>query len=159
MSRFYLSFLAVFLVFLSVASAATIEIKVGDGGLKFNPANNTVNKGDTILFTWVGTTNHSVIRSDAPAGSCMPATDLKGGANATISGPKMTGNTSFVIDGQDQTIWYYCGVGQHCPSGMWGVLKLAGGSDTTTKASSANRISGGLSLGILMVVGAATFLF
>ncbi|KAF0471945.1 Cupredoxin [Gigaspora margarita] len=157
MSRFYLSFLAVFLVCLSVVSAATIEIKVGEGGLKFVDANHTVNKGDMILFTWVGTVNHSVMRSDAPAGSCMPATNLKGGANATISGPKMTGNASFVIDGLDQTIWYYCGVGQHCQNGMWGVLKLAGGSDT--KASSANRISGGLSLGILMVVGAATFLF
>ncbi|CAG8730937.1 16266_t:CDS:2, partial [Gigaspora margarita] len=141
MSRFYLSFLAVFLVCLSVVSAATIEIKVGEGGLKFVEANHTVNKGNV---------NHSVIRSDAPAGSCMPATNLKGGANATISGPKMTGNASFVIDGLDQTIWYYCGVGQHCKNGMWGVLKLAGGSDT--KASSANRISGGLSLGILMVV-------
>ncbi|RIB12966.1 hypothetical protein C2G38_1773136 [Gigaspora rosea] len=153
MSRFYLSCLAVFLVFLSVASAATVTIKVGDGGLKFNPQNATVNKGDTVFFDWVGTVNHSVIRSDAPAGSCMPATDLK-----AISTAKMTGNATFVIDGQDPTIWFYCGVGQHCQNGMWGVLKMASGSETT-KASSANRISGGLSLGILMVVGVATFLF
>ncbi|CAG8669712.1 19711_t:CDS:2, partial [Dentiscutata erythropus] len=130
MARFYLSLLAVFLVFLTVVSADIIDIQVGQGGLTFTPQNVTAKMGDSLLFIWQnGTTMHSVIRSDAPAGSCIQATDLKSG-NA----------------------------GNHCKSGMWGVITVEGANGTTSsKTSSGNRISGGVSLGIIMVVGAAAF--
>ncbi|CAG8719198.1 28738_t:CDS:2 [Racocetra persica] len=155
MSRFNLSCLVVFLVFISVVSAVTMNVTVGGsaGELTFTPQNITASKGDVIQFVWAGG-QHSVILSDA-AGACTPSTKVQG--NATISTAKTNGTATYTMDGSAPKVWYYCGVNMHCAKGMWGIITLAGTDET--KASSANRISGGVSFGILMVIGAAAFLF
>ncbi|CAG8513914.1 16749_t:CDS:2, partial [Gigaspora margarita] len=115
-----LSFLALFLVILSIVSAATINVTVGGDSLTFKPQNLTVNKDDVVQFNWAGG-QHSIIRSDGPASSCTP----KNG-NASISEAKTSGMVTFKMDGSDSRVWYYCGVGNHCKMGMWGVIALAG---------------------------------
>ncbi|CAG8699022.1 1504_t:CDS:2, partial [Dentiscutata heterogama] len=107
-----LSFLALFLIILSIVSAETINVAVGGDSLTFSPQNITVNKGDT--------------------GSCTPSTSLKSG-NATISDARTSGMVIFTIDGSDSKIWYYCGVGNHCKMGMWGMISLAGSDSSGTK--------------------------
>ncbi|CAG8795118.1 19720_t:CDS:2 [Cetraspora pellucida] len=156
MPRFNLLCFAVFLVFLSVASAVTMNVTVGgpNGELTFSPANFTANVGDTINFVWAGG-QHSVMLADS-VGSCTPSTKIQGG-----SATKSSGSVTYVIDGKNPKIWYYCGVGMHCAKGMFGTISVTGATSAgnTTTQSSANRISGGVSLGVLMVAGAAAFLF
>jgi len=41
------------------AKAATIQVQVGQGGLKFTPANVMIQVGDTVQWNWVGATLHS----------------------------------------------------------------------------------------------------
>ncbi|CAG8443508.1 11296_t:CDS:2 [Dentiscutata erythropus] len=142
-----LSFLALFLVILSIVSAETINVAVGGDSLIFSPQNITVNKGDMVQFNWTGG-QHSIIRSDGQ-GSCTPSTSLKSG-NATISDARTSGMVIFTIDGSDSKIWYYCGVGNHCKMGMWGVITLAGSDNSGTKAntSSTSAKSSSTRLGI-----------
>ncbi|RIB21442.1 hypothetical protein C2G38_2140667 [Gigaspora rosea] len=145
-----LSFLALFLVILSIASAATINVTVGGDSLTFNPQNLTVNKGDVVQFNWAGG-QHSIIRSDGPAGSCTPKN-----SNTSISEAKTNGMVTFKMDGSDSRIWYYCGVGNHCKMGMWGVIALAGSDNSGTKAAKSSSTSIGISgviIGIIVSSG------
>jgi plastocyanin len=41
------------------AKAATVQVQVGAGGLKFTPANVMIQVGDTVQWTWVGAQLHS----------------------------------------------------------------------------------------------------
>ena len=46
------------------SKAATIQVQVGAGGLKFTPQDVTIQVGDTVQWTWVGSTHSST--SGAP---------------------------------------------------------------------------------------------
>lgn len=47
------------LVSLVHTQAATIQVQVGAGGLKFTPQNVTINVGDTVQWNWAGDTHSS----------------------------------------------------------------------------------------------------
>ncbi|CAG8672703.1 4211_t:CDS:2, partial [Cetraspora pellucida] len=131
----------------SIASAVTVNVTVGGGALTFNPQNISVNKNDVIQFNWASG-NHSIIRSDALA-MCTPST--KGG-NAIISEAKTSGMTTFIVDGSDSNIWYYCGVNSHCRMGMWGMIILKGTGTNNNPANPSSNDSSSSSQGISGVI-------
>ncbi|CAG8621173.1 20809_t:CDS:2 [Cetraspora pellucida] len=130
MARLLLALLLV--SFSALISATVYPIMVGQGGNFFVPANVTGLKvGDMINFTWVAGT-HSVVLSDAPAGTCVQSQSIP---NALFQTP--TNQTGFskmfnITETTPQTVWYFCSVGTHCQNGMFGTLKLESASNSTT---------------------------
>ncbi|KAI5456942.1 Cupredoxin [Mariannaea sp. PMI_226] len=105
------------------ASAETIKVEVGKGGLQFSPNSIKAAKGDTVEFHFDGA--HSVV-SGPFASPCTPAS-----SGGFFSGPLPKGdNNVFSVDiNSTDPIWFYCGVPGHCQAGMVGVINQ--GSDKT----------------------------
>jgi len=106
-------------VLLSCASAATIDIDVGEHSLSFSPNSTTAAKGDTVVFHFYPG-KHSVAESsfDSP---CAPlANGFYSGYLDSNSGES---ETTFVVTVNDTNpIWFYCSQGNHCQNGMVGVI-------------------------------------
>ncbi|CAG8669727.1 19712_t:CDS:2 [Dentiscutata erythropus] len=101
---------------------------VGGSGLTFTPQNTTAAPGDTITFMWAGTTPHSVIQSDAPAGNCNKSATL---APYYPVNSVAGFNVTYTVNATPPVIWYFCGVPGHCQGGMWGTIKLATATNGT----------------------------
>lgn len=135
---------------LSVAGFAAAQqthiIKVGDGGLAFNPSSLTAPVGDTVQFQFVAK-NHSVTQStfDNPCVFKDQGVDsgfLKVDANATE-----IPSWSFQIDSTD-ALWFFCAQivngTSHCQNGMVFALNpTAEKSFDTYKAKAMNNAAEG----------------
>ncbi|KAJ3078804.1 hypothetical protein HK102_004228 [Quaeritorhiza haematococci] len=97
------------------ADAPKVTIKVGEGGLKFEPAELTVPPGTWIEWDFVAG-NHNV-KQVSNATSCEP---IPNGFASQNFGP---GN-KFVqqMPSTAQRVWFVCTVGQHCQQGMRGLI-------------------------------------
>jgi len=135
------------LTLLSLATAVlseTIDVKVGDGGLIFEPNSITAQIGDSVRFQFYsGTGSHSVALSafDTP---CQPAEN--GFYSGIIQGNREGDHTFTINITSTSPQWYYCSVGSHCPSGMVGVINPPAaspsneGQDITAYASAAQGV-------------------
>ncbi|RBR14128.1 uncharacterized protein FIESC28_07885 [Fusarium coffeatum] len=104
----------------SVVSAANHVVKVGDGGLTFEPAETTAKMGDTVEFRFYKGT-HNVAQSGFGS-PCSPINstaffsgtwDVKEGVSDKVFTLNVT---------SEDPIWYYCAVGAHCQNGMVGAI-------------------------------------
>ncbi|KAI9155756.1 putative GPI-anchored cupredoxin [Paramyrothecium foliicola] len=114
--------------FLSAAFAQNIHvIKVGDGGLNFNPAETRAAIGDVVEFQFVSGT-HSVAKGIF-ANPCQPfnsSSFFSGHINSESEKSQV-----FTIRVEDEEpIWYYCATGPHCKLGMAGVINAPSGVET-----------------------------
>ncbi|KAK7402776.1 hypothetical protein QQX98_011485 [Neonectria punicea] len=106
-------------------------VKVGDGGLTFDPEELTASVGDVVEFHFYPQA-HSVAQSsfDAP---CEPlnTTSFFSGPVAVSSG---VSDTVFSVTIEnDQPIWYYCATAKHCQGGMVGVINAPSSTSRTLK--------------------------
>jgi plastocyanin len=98
----------------SLASAATVKVLVGSGGLKFVPNDIKAAVGDSIEFQF-GATLHSVSQSTA----AEPCAYLDGGFFSTTQ----VKTANFVINVTDTApMYFYCSVPTHCAQGMVGII-------------------------------------
>ncbi|GBF63289.1 extracellular serine-rich protein [Trichophyton mentagrophytes] len=99
-----------------VAAAETIDVMVGQGGLKFVPDNIKAKAGDEVVFHFVmGHHDVTLGRYDSP---CMPiqGESIWSGVIDTVE--KGKGVTFTVPIEDDKTKWIYCSVAKHCQNGM-----------------------------------------
>ncbi|KAF7549913.1 hypothetical protein G7Z17_g6070 [Cylindrodendrum hubeiense] len=115
----------------SAVAAAKHVVKVGDGGLTFDPESTTAAVGDTVEFHFYPMA-HSVAQSSFAA-PCEPlnSTSFFSGPVAVSSGVSDTVFT-VTIENEDP-IWYYCATGSHCQSGMVGAINAATTGSKTVK--------------------------
>ncbi|RIA80862.1 hypothetical protein C1645_750835 [Glomus cerebriforme] len=103
--------------------AEIINIQVGGGGpynLHFVPQNVTANKGDTIVWHFLGG-DHSIVETDGK-GSCIMNDNPSFGS---MTNPP-TGMYNMTIQSQKDIITYMCAFGSHCANGMWGIIYVGG---------------------------------
>jgi len=116
----------------SAASAASITVKVGSGGLVYTPASATAAVGDTVVFEFDSST-HSVTEGSF-SDPCNPLT--KGFNTGIIN----TAGTTFSITvTTTDPIYYYCAQVGHCQAGMVGVINppSSGGTLAAFKSAAA----------------------
>ena len=103
----------------SAAAAASHDIQVGMGGLKFTPSSTTAAVGDTVVFHYYPG-NHDVVQG-AFASPCAP---LSGGFYSgfidTTGG--VASNVFTVTINDTNPIWIYCSQVTHCQQGMAAVI-------------------------------------
>jgi plastocyanin len=119
---------------LGLALAEDHSVRVGgtNGELTFDPNSLTAAEGDTVTFNF-WPKNHSVAQAafNAP---CQPL------ENGFWSGYQFTANgvaeDSFqvTITNASRPLWYYCTQGQHCQSGMVGVINPPSSGPNTIEA-------------------------
>lgn len=99
------------------------------GVFRFMPPFVNAKAGDTIRYTWANG-EHTVTQSSAAA-PC----------NATVagfvSGKQKAGFTFDQRVNDTNPVWFFCSVGQHCASGMWGGINVPNGevNSATTVAA------------------------
>ncbi|TAQ89922.1 hypothetical protein B7494_g1768 [Chlorociboria aeruginascens] len=131
--------------------AAIISIDVGkDASLSFEPSSATAAVGDTLEFRFYsGSGGHSVV-SGAFDSPCQPNGNFFSGYIRGSDNGDMTFVTTVT---STDPIFFYCSLGDHCASGMAGVVNPA--SDQTLddyisaagqvmKASAPTSIAGGI---------------
>jgi plastocyanin len=106
----------------AAVSAKTINIKVGESGLTFSPNSTTAEVGDQVVFTFYPQ-DHNVVQATFADPCQAMAGGFYSGFQSTKSGPAPM---SFELTINSTTpIWYFCGQGKHCESGMVGVINVA----------------------------------
>ena len=108
----------------SSSSSAAVDgvhvVKVGDGGLTFDPAEVKAAVGDVVEFHFYPQA-HSVAQAsfDAP---CQPlnTTGFFSGPIAVKSG--VSDEVFSVTVKDEKPLWFYCATAQHCQGGMVGVV-------------------------------------
>ncbi|EGD88814.1 hypothetical protein H112_03734 [Trichophyton rubrum D6] len=99
-----------------VAAAETIDVMVGQGGLKFIPDNIKAKSGDEVVFHFVmGHHDVTLGRYDSP---CMPIQGESIWSGVVDTVEKGKGVTFTVPIHDDKTKWIYCSVAKHCQNGM-----------------------------------------
>ncbi|OAL72715.1 hypothetical protein A7D00_2488 [Trichophyton violaceum] len=99
-----------------VAAAETIDVMVGQGGLKFVPDNIKAKSGDEVVFHFVmGHHDVTLGRYDSP---CMPIQGESIWSGVVDTVEKGKGVTFTVPIHDDKTKWIYCSVAKHCQNGM-----------------------------------------
>ncbi|EFE40352.1 extracellular serine-rich protein [Trichophyton verrucosum HKI 0517] len=99
-----------------VAAAETIDVMVGQGGLKFVPDNIKAKAGDEVVFHFVmGHHDVTLGRYDSP---CMPIQGESIWSGVVDTVEKGKGVTFTVPIHDDKTKWIYCSVAKHCQNGM-----------------------------------------
>ncbi|CAG8436283.1 3030_t:CDS:2 [Diversispora eburnea] len=136
--KFLLFFVACFVL---AAYADNIVIKVGN--LKYDPQTVDAKKGDVLVFTWLSDrSQHDVVQSDSE-GDCSESTTL----TSIKSDIKSSGTYNYTITEDANTkLYYYCSVGTHCESGMYGTINVVGDTTSTlarTSGSPSSRASPG----------------
>jgi len=97
----------------ATAQAANFMVKVGTGGLKFEPATTTAQVGDTVEFDFEGL--HSVVESTFES-PCSPM------ANG-FAVPAQSSGAKFTIEvTSTDPLYFYCSVASHCQAGMVGII-------------------------------------
>ncbi|EXF77868.1 hypothetical protein CFIO01_04122 [Colletotrichum fioriniae PJ7] len=116
----------------SSSIAGVHVVKVGDGGLTFEPNSVTAAVGDVVEFHFYPRA-HSVAQSafDSP---CQPLTN--GSTTGFFSGPVQVasgvGSEVFTVEVKDTNPkWFYCATGQHCQGGMVGVINAPASGQRT----------------------------
>jgi len=121
--KFALTVCAAAVVSLLSAQAATVEIQVvqvGQGGLKFDPQNVTINVGDSVQWTWVGGIAHSTT-SGTPG-------NPDGLWDSGLHSAPFTFSVTFTTAG---TFNYFCSAHGLC-CGMIGSVTVNQTTDTVT---------------------------
>lgn len=107
---------AVFVAALSLASAKTIDVSVGQNGLTFTPNIVVAAPGDKVDFHYFPK-NHSVVQSSFAA-PCVPIKP-DGGIFSGFQPTKAESPLVFEVTVNDTTpIWIYCAQEKHCEMGM-----------------------------------------
>ncbi|WYZ44825.1 hypothetical protein EsH8_VIII_000141 [Colletotrichum jinshuiense] len=116
----------------SSSIAGVHVVKVGDGGLTFEPNEVTAAVGDVVEFHFYPRA-HSVAQSafDSP---CQPLSN--GTTTGFFSGPVAVtsgvGSEVFTVQVTDTNPkWFYCATGQHCQGGMVGVINAPASGQRT----------------------------
>ncbi|KAG5292082.1 extracellular serine-rich protein [Histoplasma ohiense] len=121
---------------IGVASAATIDVNVGDKGLNFNPDIIKAKPGDDIVFHFFPR-NHDVTEGkfDAP---CAPSDGgfYSGLINADGSQPDATFTVRI---NNTNPIWLYCSTPRHCQGGMSAVINPPDNDKTLDAYKSASK--------------------
>lgn len=120
-----------------VAAQEGVQIvKVGDGGLTFDPAEITAAVGDKIEFHFWPQA-HSVAQSsfDNP---CQPL-NTTGFFSGRVPVEQGMSDTIWTLTIEDDTPkWFYCATGEHCQNGMVGVINApASGARTLEQYATA----------------------
>ncbi|KAM5433441.1 hypothetical protein MferCBS31731_007076 [Microsporum ferrugineum] len=136
----------------SIAAAETVNVNVGQGGLKFVPDNIKAKAGDQVVFHFVdGHHDVTLGRYDSP---CMPAEGqgIFSGVIDTVE--KGKGVTFTVSIEDDKTKWIYCSVAKHCQNGMSLVINEPHSGDNqndykdrakvVAKSGSPTQVQGGI---------------
>ncbi|PGH28558.1 hypothetical protein GX50_08701 [[Emmonsia] crescens] len=121
---------------IAVASAAIIDVKVGEGGLNFNPSTITARQGDDVVFHFFPR-NHDVASGPFNA-PCTPSDNgfYSGLINADGSQPDAT----FTVRVNNTTpIWLYCSTSGHCQRGMSAVINPPATGNTLEAYQAAAR--------------------
>lgn len=146
---------------LGLAQAATFDVIVGAGGLKFQPSSVAAAVGDTINFVFnVPGTNHTATLSTfgTPCVASMPGVVDSGFNAVKADDPTTFRNWSITLDKTDP-LWFYCAQGKHCQNGMVFAVNptadktfdkfvqnaAAGGNSTAASSSGAPAASGSAS--------------
>ncbi|KAJ6621774.1 hypothetical protein B0H10DRAFT_1945053 [Mycena sp. CBHHK59/15] len=106
---------------LSVVSAATITVKVGENnGLTYDPANVTAAVGDEIAFQFIAK-NHTVTQSTF-ADPCQqmetPMVGIDSGYQAVAANSTQIPQWSFTVNNATAPLWFFCRQTGHCAKGM-----------------------------------------
>ncbi|QPC72848.1 hypothetical protein HYE68_003600 [Fusarium pseudograminearum] len=104
----------------SLVSAAKHVVKVGDGGLKFDPAETTAKTGDTVEFHFYKGT-HNVAQSGF-AKPCEPINSTAFFSGTWDVKQGMSDKVFTINVTSEDPIWYYCAVQGHCQGGMVGAI-------------------------------------
>ncbi|PTB37014.1 uncharacterized protein TrAFT101_007133 [Trichoderma asperellum] len=146
----------------AVASAKTIRIDVGKGGLTFSPNDITAAVGDILEFHY-HPKNHSVVAADF-ATPCKPKAE--GGFYSGFFPTSGTENSKvFQVEVNSTTpIWFYCSqsTGNHCAAGMVGAVNananktLAEFKAAAEKATSNESPKSGVFGGMVMAASSTT---
>ncbi|OJD16779.1 hypothetical protein AJ78_03069 [Emergomyces pasteurianus Ep9510] len=121
---------------IAVASAAKIDVKVGDDGLTFSPSTIKASAGDDVVFHFFPR-NHDVAAGpfDAP---CTPSDNgfYSGLINVDGSQPDAT----FTVRINDtKPLWLYCTTRGHCQGGMSAVINPPAGGNTLEAYQEASK--------------------
>ncbi|KAI1973353.1 hypothetical protein LOZ53_002941 [Ophidiomyces ophidiicola] len=111
----------------SLVNAKTINVKVANGGLNYDPDTIRAEVGDEVAFLFTtGTHDVTLGQFDKP---CQFAPDAFWSGQINI--PANTrANATFTIPIMDRnTKWIYCSVGRHCQRGMVGVINPPSGGN------------------------------
>jgi len=108
----------------AVASAADIQVTVGEGGsLAYNPTSVTAAVGDTIHFEFRAK-NHTVTQSTFASPCTIMTTPQQGidsGFQFVAAGATQFPSWSFTINNASAPLWFYCRQKtpvSHCQTGM-----------------------------------------
>jgi len=101
-------------------TGVTHSVVAGRGGLRFDPENVVAQVGDVIEWHMTPK-NHSIVQSSFAA-PCVPrdATSFFSGFFPVTEG--QSAEVFQVVVETSEPIWYYCAQGNHCASGMVGVV-------------------------------------
>ncbi|KAK2592512.1 hypothetical protein QQS21_009787 [Conoideocrella luteorostrata] len=134
--------------------ANTIMVEVGAKGLTYSPANFEAKVGAKVVFHYYPK-NHTVTQSSF-SNPCQP---LQGGGffSGFVPTTASPSETTFTIEVKDtKPIWFYCGQGNHCQSGMIGAINAPKSGNTfeafkalAKKASNSTSPAGGPAGGVL----------
>ncbi|RDW75303.1 hypothetical protein BP6252_06445 [Coleophoma cylindrospora] len=120
----------------AAAQAATIDIAVGETGLKFTPNTTTAAVGDVLAFHFYSG-GHSVV-SGALANPCTP--DATSFFSGYIPGSSAGDTTFEVTVNSTDPIWFYCSLNRHCENGMVGVVNPPTDTSLSAYASAAAAV-------------------
>lgn len=95
-------------------------VKVGAGGLTFEPASVNATVGDVVEFHFYKGT-HSVAQSNF-ADPCQPLNSTGFFSGEQNVSDKVSDTVFSVTVESDDPMWFYCATGQHCQNGMVGVI-------------------------------------
>jgi len=125
----------------STVSAATFQVKVGNGATAFDPTSVNASTGDTVTFVFYPK-NHTVTQSTFAA----PCQSMSGGVDSgfqPVAANASNVPTFSVMVNNTQPLWFYCRQTSHCESGMVFAInptanKTFDAFQAAAKASSAN---------------------
>ncbi|KAF3483100.1 uncharacterized protein GIQ15_02424 [Arthroderma uncinatum] len=112
----------------SFVAAENIDVKVGEGGLKFVPDNIKAKQGDNIVFHFVA--GHHDVTLGKYSDPCMPIDGATIWSGVIDTVEKGKGVTFTVPVQDDKPKWFYCGVAKHCQNGMSLVLNEPSSGDS-----------------------------
>lgn len=151
------SFAAFALVSALAVSAADINVRVGDGGLVFNPTSVTGQVGDTIHFQFISK-NHSVTQSTFGTPCVQAPNGIDSGFLAADPASTLAPSWSFTLDATTP-LWFFCAQTNplnHCQSGMvFAVNPTADKTFDAYLANAKNAAAAGGAAGASGVAGAS----